>query len=260
MNPCIVCNGKTNIFSEKTADGRICRKCRAYIPASVQLRYADAEYLKDLYKANKGKQKRFDCTAAYGNLFIDSLHGTFCISRTSKNGKPLEFGNIHSVTELTEIALYCTDVQNIGVKSNKIVCSVKMRMKTNETIEEYLICKNEPCSCKRSKTNIGMLEWNEPDRLVMFRNMFNQMIENVRYGLLKKLNDIQQAKKAINDYEYNKEWAKGILFLDDKDCSIETIKRHRNILIRQFHPDVSPEYGAEFAEKINKAFDIMSKK
>lgn len=257
MKKCVICNEKAGFFSKRITDGCICSKCIAYIPERVKLRYADTEYLTGIYNTNKEKQKKFNWTASYGSLFIDSTHGMFCISKKIKKDNPMEFGDIYFITDLLEIALYCTDVRNIGTKTNKIVCNVKMRAKTNESSNEYSIRQNERCSF--THIGNGSLECNEPEKFIMFRNMFNQMIDNVRFNLLNKLDDIQRMKKNINAFEDNREWAKGVLFLDDKNYSLETIKRHRNILIRQFHPDISSDYGTEFAEKINKAYDILTK-
>ena len=46
--------------------------------------------------------------------------------------------------------------------------------------------------------------------------------------------------------------------LDDDDYTLEAAKRNRNILIKTFHPDVFGEKGTAFAEKINRAYNIIA--
>lgn len=221
------------------------------------LRAASKDYLTGLYKINQRKREYFTCTASYGNLYIDSVHGMFCISRRSKNSMPMDFGDLYAIEELTEAALYCTNIRNIGTRYNQIVCDVKMRIRTKAGCVEYLIRSKEHCTYRRSMHDSRVLECDEPATLVMFRRIFNQMIENVRSGILRKLEEIQQAKAAIRELDKKTEWAKGVLMLDD-DYTLEAAKRNRNILIKTFHPDVFGEKGTAFAEKINRAYNIIA--
>ena len=104
-----------------------------------------------------------------------------------------------------------------------------------------------------------MLDITEPEKLTMFRSIFYQMIDDARYRVLKKLEDIQRLRGKITTAEQEKEWAKGVLFLDNTDCTAEEVKKQQKKLMRMLHPDVHPELGEEYAQKINKAAEILLK-
>lgn len=257
MKQCVICGEKVSFLSHKIYNGHICRKCRAFIPKNIQLKACDTDYLFKLYEKSKEKSKLFDYTASYGSLFIDSTHGMLCVSRGGKGGEPVDYGDIFTVEELENIAIYCTDVRNIGTKSNKIVCNVKLRVKTADINTEYLVYQNE--SCKFTYGKGSTLDVREPEKLTMFRNMIHQMIENVYYNAVHKLEEIRRLKKVATDAEKEKEWARGVLLLDNVECSLEEIKKHQRVLIRAFHPDTHPELDSEYAQKINKAYEILTK-
>lgn len=254
---CFICESLSR-FSKKVYGGYICRNCLVYIPSHIQIKHTDKDDLKAFYKEGKERAEHFEHTSSYGKLFIDSTHGSFCISQRVKGDKPLHLGDIFFVTELLEVALYCTNVRKVGSRNNiSIVCDIRLRVKTDKISKEFIVKRAEKCSFTFQDNQI---EWKEPDQMTMFRNIFNQMIDNVRFALLKKLDDIQTIKKAIKEYDEDTEWAIGILFLDKNDLSLERIKKHRNILIKQFHPDLFPNSeSVEFATKINKAYNILIK-
>lgn len=109
-----------------------------------------------------------------------------------------------------------------------------------------------------------MLDVTEPKRLTMFRSLFYQMIDDTRFQILKKLQDIQKLKemeaesvKKKTASKQDMEWARGVLFLENTECSPEEIKKQQKKLMRMFHPDIHPELGDDYAKKINKAAEIL---
>ena len=259
MNVCVLCGGKTNLFSKKTAEGEICKDCLSMIPISVKLNVSKTEFLKRIHDENLEKKKDFETTASYEGVYIDSIHGMVCICKKGNKEEPPEFHDIFRVTELIEAGLFCTNIKNVGTTTNSIVCDIKFRLKTKDISNEYLIVKGKKCAYKTIGN--GKLEWIEPYELSMFRNVFNQMIEDVAFNLLGKLKTIQEMKAVLSAEEESREWAKGVLFIDrDSVCDSETIKNKRNELARIFHPDGNSGFGnTETAAQINKAYKILSK-
>lgn len=225
----------------------------------IDLKASDTDYLLPLYQRNKELAKRLEATCQYGELFLDTVHGLFCFSKGNKNGEPVHYGDIFSVTELTEVGIYMDDIRNIGQNTNKIVCSIKMRVKTKEVFMEYLVASNEGCKFTQ---NGNKLDVTEPEKLTLFRNVFNQMIDDVLGRLLKKLEDIRKLKAYTDELENTPQacelnWARGVLFLEQGESSPEVVKKQYKELMRIFHPDLHPELGDAYAQKLNKAYEIL---
>ena len=225
----------------------------------IDLKASDTDYLLPLYQKNKSLAENFTASCQYGELFLDTIHGLLCFSKGNKNGEPTHYGDIFSVTELTEIGIYMDDIKNVGQNTNKIICNVKMRVKTKSVFMEYLVAANE--SCKFTQ-NSSKLDVSEPEKLSLFRHIFNQMIDDVLGKLLKKLEDIRKLKAYTDELENTPQacelnWARGVLFLEKDECSPEGIKKQYKELMRMFHPDLHPELGDVYAQKLNKAYDIL---
>ena len=261
MKECIICKQDAGMFAKKAYNGCVCKACRQYLPMHIDLKSCDADYLIRLVEQAKEKAKIFSNTSSYGTMYLDSVHSMFCFSKNEKNGEPTDLGDIFSIAELKETGIYCADIRNIGTNTNKVVCNVKVKVVTDNVATEYIAAENEPCEfTKKDK----MLDVTEPKRLTMFRSLFYQMIDDTRFQILKKLQDIQKLKemeaesvKKKTATEQDMEWARGVLFLENKDCSPDEIKKQQKKLMRMFHPDIHPELGDDYAKKINKATEIL---
>lgn len=253
---CVICGNKAGAFAKKTSEGVICKSCLSFIPTNVILSQASTEFLKRIYDENVEKSKQFETTASYQGLYIDSVHGLCCYSKRGDKQAPSEFKDIYRISELTEVALYCTDVKNVGTNHNHIVCDIKFKVRTKDIAADFIIAHHKKCDFKVKNKQI---EWDEPSELTMFRNMFNQMIDNELFGLLKKLEKIQEFKQMLSKEERSSDWARGVLFLDnEKEYTEEDLKKHRNELVKIFHPDRNSEYAnTETAALINKAYKIL---
>lgn len=250
MLSCIFCQRKI-----KSKRIHICKECKKFLPENFDLRNSDKTYIEKFYIANKEKSSVFECTASYGYLFLDSFNNMFCISKKVSKGKPLHFGDIFSITELLEVAIYCSDVKCYG---RKILCNIKIKLRTKDFTKEFVVFYNERCSCVKRVDN--KIEYHEPSKFIMIRNMFNQMIDNVKYGMTIKLKEIQAMQQKINSKAPSEtQWARGILFLENKEYTNDEIKKRRNALIKMFHPDKNSSIDKSYAEKINNAFDMLVK-
>lgn len=286
MKTCILCNNSAGWFPKKSYSGYLCKDCLSLIPLNVCLSTADTDFLKGVTEKAKERKERFKCTAFYGTLFIDGVHNMFCISKrqsdrrqqgrcSSRNkvvdmisttksdrrqskGEPLSFGDVYYITELKEVGLFCTNVRNIGSRVPKIICDVKIRVKTDETFTEYVIANNEPCSFKTVKDGV---EWNEPAKLSMFRSLFNQMIENEVCGAWERLEEARAMEKALSQIPRSERWARGIFFFgEDEEITTEALKKRRDMLVKLFHPDVDSAFASnEIMVLINEAYQSLKK-
>lgn len=259
MKECILCKGEAGLLAYKAYNGMICRKCRSYLPMHINLKASDTDYLLPLYQKNRELAKHFEASCQYGELFLDTIHGLFCFSKGNKNGEPTHYGDMFSVTELIEVGIYMDDIKNVGQNTNKVICNVKMRVKTKDVSMEYLVVSNEDCKFIISGNKLDVTE---PEKLSLFRNIFNQMIDDVLGRLLKKLEDIRKLKAYTDELENTPQaceinWARGVLFLEKEECSSETVKKQYRELMRIFHPDLHPELGDTYAQKLNRAYEIL---
>lgn len=263
MKECILCKEAAGRFAHKAYNGMVCRKCRKYLPMSIYLKGSDTDFLMPLYLKNKRFAEQFTATSRYGELFLDSVHGLFCFSRKSQiDGEPSYYGDIFSVTELTEVGIYMDDVKNVGQNTNRITCNVLMLVKTKDIHMKYLVTSGE--TCKFTKVSGNKLDITEPERLTLFRNLFYQMIDDSLGQLLKKLEDIRRLKAYTDELENTPQacelnWARGVLFLEKEECSPDAVKQRYRELMRLFHPDLHPELDDAYAQKLNKAYEILKK-
>ena len=258
MKICSVCEKQLGLKAHKTCDGFICDDCLKYIPYRVKLREADEKYLKKLCAQGKERAADFETTAYLGDLYLDSVHGMFCYSPKGKNGTPLSLGDVYRITELKEIGLYATNIRNIGSSKPKVICDIKLTVATDSIRQDYKIAGNK--NCLITKNGEGELTCTEPADVTMIRSMLNQMIDDLRTGMMKQLSDIMRMQEIAENkpkYLKDKEWALGVLFLANRDYSEDEIKAQYRKLSRMFHPDVNPEISGEYMETLNKAYSIL---
>ena len=199
MGMCIICGKEAGVLSQKTKKGHVCKECASYVPYNVNISSASADYLNNTVSVNKEKAKQFECTASYGNLYIDAVRNMFLISRKANKGESLEFGHICRIEECEELGLFCTDIKNVGKSSNFVVCTIKLRVKErNKDSRDYIVLVGESCSFKPSKVDRTMLECKEPEKLSVFRNMFNQMVDNAIFAMARKLDYLNELKRAVD--------------------------------------------------------------
>ena len=256
MKECIICKNKIRIGFLKCNDGPICKSCSEYIYDKIKIKTSDAVYLAKIIEDNKEKSKTFECTASLGRLYIDAIHNLYCISQKGKRA-PERFSDIFSIEETKEVGLYCTNVRNVGTNYNNVVCDIKLTVNTVQGYySEYTVCENKQCPFERKD---GKLVCSEPNDFSVFRQMFNQMIENTALGLLKKLEAIQKMQAAISALSSSVEWAKGIMMIDaNQNYNKELLKNQRNMMVKLFHPDRNGEYADDhYASMINEAYTIL---
>ena len=94
------------------------------------------------------------------------------------------------------------------------------------------------------------LEWQEPADLTMFRNMFNQMLENARKKYDETCRNTLICKADIDYFK-----AKSLFMVED-DYDEEEIKIIRKKMMKIYHPD-NGETDTKKSETINRYYDIL---
>lgn len=257
MKKCVICEEKAGLFSYKIKDGRICKECRKMLPANIYLKDANEYYLRDKYNKAKEKQKKFETTAYYGNLYLDNVHNMLCYSEKSKNNNPVMFGDVFYIHELRSIGLFIANARNVGGDIPKIVCDIKLHIETKDVKTDYVIAGGKKCIVEG---NGERMNCTAPPEILMIQNIIGQMIDNVFFKTAHKLEEIKAMQDLIDKYSGDKDWAKGILFLDtDTEYSKEEIKVRFRQMAKIFHPDKNPGLSDEYMKKVNKAYSILEK-
>lgn len=256
---CIFCEtGKTNFFSQRANDGYYCKECANKISAFIDTKTSTTKSIKALIKFNEKRRKSFKATSSFGNLYLDSVNKMICISKGGTSDNPFHLCDIYSIYDLKQISFHCVNVRNIGQKTDNIVCDVEIFFATDFITGRSIIVKNEPCNF--TYNNNRQIEYSEPVKLGVFRNIFNQMIEDEKFKIENKLEDIRKGMKQINNESGAVDWAKGVLMLDKgNNYTDREIKEHRNYLMKALHPDTN-NVPVEFSQMVNKAFKILSTK
>lgn len=257
MQKCAVCEKEVKWFPYKIKDGCICKECKKMLPVNIYLKDANEFYLKDKYNRAKKCQKVFEATAYYGNLYIDNIHNMLCYSEKSKHGVPVMFGDTFYINELKSIGLFISNIKNTGGNIPKVVCDVKLHIETKDVKTDYVIARGKRCIIEDDGEKINCTV---PPEVLMIQNIIGQMIDNLFVVTAKKLEDIKTMQELINRLDSNKEWAKGILFLDsDTEYSENEVKAQFRQMTKIFHPDINPNLSDEYMKKINKAYSMLQK-
>ena len=249
MPECIICQKKIGILGKHIEEGHICSECFDCIPTMVDFKSCSASKLWVLIQQNREKRRIFSPSASLGSLYIDSTHKMFCISDKEHKGEPASLADIYTIEELKEISLHCKNPRNVGsANAPQIICDIELYVKTEEMNFHTVIKRNEPCGYKiKDKTKV---DWSEPSVLVMFRDMFNQMIRDDSIRLLKRVNALRNSTLIA--------WAEGVLMLNSEYTRDEMVQHH-DILMKHLHPDIDPDISMEYALKVDKAAQILDK-
>ena len=254
---CAICNEKAGILPAKIYNGHICHHCRSLLPYNIVLKTAEAGYLQEICEKNAKKKKVFETTAYLGDLYLDSIHNMFCVSKRKRKGEPLDFGEVHYVNELTGIALVCSNVRNIGTNGrDNVVCDIKFAFEVDGEAKDFIVERNRRCYFTYKG---NQLDWSEPAEMQVFRSMIDQMIDTVCDNLLERLAAMQEAAKTLEaGLPKPESWARGVLFIDEKtELTAELIKGRYRLLMKIFHPDSGFEHK-EVSEMLNQAKDTLS--
>lgn len=189
----------------------------------------------------KIQNESFEQTAAYGSLSIDEINGVFKVKENSGS-------YIFDAIDMTEGNILCT---NPKVNSSNIVyADVEFYYKMESPHIELRVTINKNRRCQSKKVSGNSLEWQEPADLTMFRNMFNQMLENARKKYDETCRNTLICKADIDYFK-----AKSLFMVED-DYDEEEIKIIRKKMMKIYHPD-NGETDTKKSETINRYYDIL---
>lgn len=249
---CILCeNPLPMVGGVSIHNGKICKTCATRIP-SIMLENAKnwssytlevaIDYEDELYD-------KFDETASYGDLHIDTTHGLFALSKKMKDGRPIE-RNVFSIYDLSEVCLCCgSPVVN---SHNQVHVDIEFRARIEKLSLPIRTTVKKGVLCQSKKIDSEHLSWEEPADMLMFIQMFNTMLK----GTWEKMQMYLCGREL---YEYEIEKARAIFMLPER-FTMEDLKKARNMLVKAYHPDMAGEddvYASEATKIINNSYKLL---
>ena len=251
---CLVCGNHVSSFSgTKLQNGRLCKECSDKCP-SLFLKgnqYLQEFTLKNAMQYIEENRACFCATASYGELHIDELHGLFCIAKSlDKDGKPKQGNNIFSIYNLSEVGLTCTSPR---VDHNNVIVDIEFRCTLDNLRLPIAELVKRSVRCHTKRVDSKNVTWDEPNDLIMFKTLFNHMLEGAWQSVNERL-----CGKLIEDEKLQK--AK-ILFMieDNDDYTLSDLKRTRRMMMKIYHPDVAEYNVTREAKIINDAYDVLKR-
>ena len=252
MSVCLLCrNSFPQLSGKMILDGYICHNCYKNLPYVIRRdisNYSDItlECVMDYCKAH---QDDFTETAHYGELYIDEAKGLFAFKEKEKNMKY----SVFDIMDVDDISIYCVNAS--ANKYNNVRCDVEITCVLNHPSIKirHIIKKNVACLSKDAGYN--KLEWTEPGDLSMFRSMIDQMyITKIK----KHSSNYKDYLKTYQSIELLK--AKALFMINEDVYDIDYLKKQRNALIKNFHPDennYSVEESNRYAQIGNSAYHLL---
>lgn len=250
-NQCALCGRPVNLISRaKILDGDICGKCLAKLPkvfSAGSLNNLNTEDIRNILFYNTEINKMdFEVTASYGKLHIDESKGIFFISDKIAENKPNDLTSVFYVLDLEEASIY---VNNPKVqKDNSVKVDAELSCVFSGRLN-HLAFKakiDSGVKCYSKKIDKTHLDWFEPSDLSVFRNMFNQMIQNEQNKIQKQLNGYI-TREDVDRYK-----AKSV-FLLGPEYTKEELDCKKEKLLKAFADDF------ESIRKINYYYTLLIK-
>lgn len=232
---CLICKGPIAALSgAKVVDGKICKTCASKISSLLleNNKYLGEGTLQYAIKYAEHNMKKFSVTSSYGELYIDEVHGLFCIAKgLNDNGKPKSGNNIFSIFDLDEVGLYC---KNPRSDHNNVLVDIEFmcRLENPSLSFKTVVKKGVRCSTKR--INPQQVEWFEPHDLEVFRALFNSMLK----GGQAKIQDLLCGKTV---YAFELEKARSVFMLPE-DFDVEDLDRAMVNMLKVYQPEQPEEF------------------
>lgn len=282
---CVVCNGEAGLIGAyRLPDGsRICRSCRAVIPASfLEEQYAAAEDARNGAAYGKESMKvlspAFAATTQYGRMFLDERNGLFTVCDATsirKDGKlKAPSPGVYPCLAVTGASF---SISPVSTGQRTAVCRVlfagymeRYNVHIRETVRKSVSCLLIP-------DGDGGAAWQEPDDLSAFRSCYHQAAETAwrRMQEAERLRQEEERTKweqMRREQEYQayqqvraaRREEEGIrdariLFMLGEDYTEAELRRQWAALMRGFHPDNKHASDPAYAQKINDTYELLLK-
>lgn len=258
---CDICGKKASLLtrSELTDGSIVCFDCiydlglPSYVSENISDLY-DLEkllQLKEYMKYSKEElEPKFHETASYGKIHLDETHGLFYIDE-GLFSTPM-------YTELKNVSHFEMSFQpeelKEGAFNNKVSGSVLAILGVEWPNYVYAKTVAEKIKTEAKKTMFSSnVTYSDPVGLDLFVARFLSAMSAANGE-----EDIQTEHFQSEMSELEK--AKVLFMLDDRDnLSLEEVKKQRNRLIRMYHPDTGSAEDTQYAQKINKAYEVLKR-
>ncbi len=238
---CVICNSeiKSGLLDKpkQCADGSVCNDCYKHFPSLLRIKEMPYFRCKDWISYEKENKEQFTETSSFGLLHLDELHGLFQIESKQTD--------IYKITDLKSVALTLKKPIQEG---NQMYADILFSFELKNHPFSIVIKKKDKL---QAKPEGKVIHFSESYSLSVFRNVFQQAVENQYSSIRKMLNEF--SRKDLGELEKAK-----ALFMVDDEIDTEEIKKVRNVLIKAFHPDNS-SLDSRYSEKINHAYSILIK-
>lgn len=254
---CAVCGKQTNVISRiKLSDGNyICTECSLIVPTYMHktlfLDYSLDDFLKlKEYIAYSNEKLRpvFEENESYYTVHMDTINDIFYLGkRIDDRTIFFEFSNVSNFDVVFNPEEFKEGLLSDKVKG-EILFALSMNLPRFE--HEEKLATNVKASAKK-KLFGTKIAFENPDGMDDFIAQFQ-----VAWLLSQEEVDADIGGSATPNTELQQAMS---LFMFDSldDLTIEDLKLQRNRLMKVFHPDVANEGDTHFAQKINKAYDVL---
>lgn len=212
MGTCILCNSRVTFWGRKTlSDGsEVCGTCEKMMPFPFRNEHytTSAEY-EDGFKYAKMVREKvcnvFSATAQYGRMFLDETHGLIAICDATNVGKD------GKLKQLISDIFYCLAIEDpefsmepVKNTSSQVTCRVMFRgylAKYNVSVDTRV---KGNVNCHLIRDGQGGASWKEPDDLISFKNIYNQMLKR-EYDALYANEQKKEEEKQREEYKRQRE-------------------------------------------------------
>lgn len=256
---CANCGEKASILTRrKLSDGNyVCGKCIDGIPSYILPDIArvydisDFENLKKYLSYSQQQLKTmFVETLHFTKVHIDEVHRLFYI----ENGlfeEPLylQFENIHSF----DLDFKAAEFKEGFLLGGQVVGEITLAIQMCVPEFSYFKVVAKDVKVKAKSNFLGtQITYDYPKKMevfmVRFMSAWNDALEECEASPQETFaNGMSELEKA-----------KVLFMLDDiENLTIEDVKEQRNKLIQMFHPDIGNAEDTKYAQKINRAYEIL---
>lgn len=261
---CADCKEKTNIlFRTKLKDKNyLCSKCMKKVPSYMKDTFKK-EYTFENYKdfknyidyANQYLRPIFHETHEFHGIHIDTDNQIFYIGYgVDENTLFLNFANLADFDLVFKAEEFKESIIGSAVKGD-IVMGITM---TNPFFqhEEILVYG---AKAKARKALFGAtVKYENPKGMDFFIDAFACAWEEALDKDNEEYCDYDEI--VVNATPSELQQAMALFMIDNlDDMTLSSLKLHRNRLMQTFHPDTGSADDTKYAQKINKAYEVLKK-
>lgn len=270
---CTKCGKKTKMLTRmKLDDGSyLCWECQNKVPSFMwktmadRYSFEDYEALLDYIDYSQRELKPiFRETHYYYSIHMDAENKLFYIGHVIDKTTP--FFHMYNVEDFDLI--FRVEEFKEGMTGNKVSGKVLLQVKVSTPYfyHEEILDRSAKAKAKK-KLLSGNVEYENPkgmdDFTMHFVNAWKKSLEEYIYENEKYVDNDDYYSGQTNTSQAapsELQQAMALFMLDSlDDMTQESLKAHRNRMIKAFHPDKSGAADTRYAQKINAAYEVLKK-